>query len=218
MSNNKKTEWPFCISLDDKEEGFSPDSASTLFIWPQTVFFSWILKTLHFADLLPPVRPVHLPGAGKLLLGVERRLNVHRLSAEIRREQRGLLRLPHLLFLHHHPQHSGAHLSLRQVTFNVRGNCKIKRLTRCVNNVLKKKSLPAAWRSSGWGTASTSTGTRICTTCPTTRPPRLEPPRWTRSSARSSTSSATKRAHSLRTSWPSTSAPSTANHTVGFQI
>lgn len=191
-----------------------------LFSFDPRLFFIWILKTLHFADLLPPLRPVHLAGPGKLLLGAERRLNVHSLPAEIKREERGLLRLPHLLFLHHHPQHSGAHLSLRQVTFNVRGNCKVKRLTRCANSTTywKKKSLSAAWRSSGWGTASTSTGTRRCTTRPTTRPPRLEPPRWTRSSARSSTSSVTKPARSPRTSWPSTSAPSTANHTVGFQI
>lgn len=96
----------------------------------------FLLNSEIFADLLPPVRPVHLPGARKLLLGAERRLHVHRLPAEIRREQRGPLRLPHLLFLHHHPQHFGAHLSLRQVAFNVRGNRKIKRLTRCANSTM----------------------------------------------------------------------------------
>ena len=74
--------------------------------------------------------------------------------------------------------------------------------------------LSAVWRSSGWGTASTSNGTGRCTTHGKTPPPRRVPPHWTRSWAKSSTSSATKQGRSPRTSWSSTSAPSTANLTV----
>lgn len=76
---------------------------------------------------------------------------------------------------------------------------------------------PAVWRSSGWETASTSTGTVTCTTRRGTRPPRLTPPRWTRSWARSSTSSVTKQGRSPRTLWPSTSVPSTVDRTVRFR-
>lgn len=74
--------------------------------------------------------------------------------------------------------------------------------------------LSAVWRSSGWGTASTLNGTGRCTTHGKTPRPRRAPPHWTRSWAKSSTSSATKQERSHRTSWSSTSAPSTANLTV----
>lgn len=55
------------------------------------------------------------PGNRKLLVGDQRRLQVHHLPAAVRRKQRSLLRLPHLLVLRHYPQHFGAHLSLCQV-------------------------------------------------------------------------------------------------------
>ena len=78
--------------------------------------------------------------------------------------------------------------------------------------------LSAVWRSSGWGTASTSNGTGRCTTHGKTPLLRRAPPHWTRSWAKSSTSSATKQERSHRTSWSSTSAPSTANLTVRLKM
>lgn len=54
--------------------------------------------------------------------------------------------------------------------------------------------LMSVWRSSDWGTASSSTGTGRCITRRTTLPPRRGPPRSMRSWARSSTSSVTRQA------------------------
>lgn len=70
------------------------------------------------------------------------------------------------------------------------------------------------WRSFVWGTASTSTGTGKCTMPAMTPLLRLVPPLWTKSSAKSNTSSVTKLEHSPRISWSSTSALLMANAMV----
>lgn len=103
---------------------------------PDCVFLS--PELIFCADLWLPGGHVLHPGNRKLLVGDQRRLRVHQLPAAVRRKQHRLLRLPHLLVLCHHPQHFGAHLSLRQVILVGWETAKLRRKIRLIEKKGKK--------------------------------------------------------------------------------